>query len=253
MTVSSSHPLEIPAEQRAIREKCFHPSGTFIEFQKTAIEQSIPSRFEEQVRRNPKRLAIKTGREELTYDELNNAANRVAEAILAHRGKESKPIALLFEQGAQGIAAILGALKAGKTYVPADPSIPRTRTTYILEDSQADLIVTNRQNLAMARELAQNDRQLLNIDELGSSITAGNPGLSISPDSVAWIIYTSGSTGQPKGVAQTHRCVLHMIFNYTNSLHICPDDSLSLLFSLSVHAGTFGAFCPCSPVRASMR
>ena len=65
----------LPPEQEAIRAKCFHPNGTFIEFKKEDIEQSIPDRFEEQVRKYPDRIAIKAGSEQLTYQELNEAAD----------------------------------------------------------------------------------------------------------------------------------------------------------------------------------
>ena len=120
MNTLSSHSTDLPPEQQAIRAKCFHPTGTFIEFKKEDIEQSIPDRFEEEVDRYPNRLAVKTGSEQLTYDELNKAANQVAQAILAQMGAENEPIALLFEHGVPAITAILGVLKAGKIYVPLE-------------------------------------------------------------------------------------------------------------------------------------
>jgi len=73
--------------QQAIRARCFHPSGTFVEFRKEEIEQSIPDRFEKIVRLYSERLAVKTRDHAFTYDDLNKAANRVARAILAQRGE----------------------------------------------------------------------------------------------------------------------------------------------------------------------
>ena len=81
------------------------------------IEQSIPDRFEDVVRRYPDHCAVKAGVKAFTYDELNRAANRIAHAIIAHRGESSEPIALLFENGFEGIAAFFGALKARKSAV----------------------------------------------------------------------------------------------------------------------------------------
>ena len=72
----------LPPEQQAIRAKCFHPTGAFVEFKKEEVEQSIPDRFEQQVARYPDRVAVKTKADALTYAELNQAANRVAHAIL---------------------------------------------------------------------------------------------------------------------------------------------------------------------------
>src|SRR5262245_5453282 len=106
--MSSGPPIaiDIPKAQQAIRAKCFHPTGHFMPFTKEAIEQSIPARFEQQVRRYASRLAIKTRDQALTYAELNEAANRLAHAILARRGEGQEPIALLFAKGVPLIVAI---------------------------------------------------------------------------------------------------------------------------------------------------
>ncbi|MFC1714608.1 amino acid adenylation domain-containing protein [Candidatus Poribacteria bacterium] len=219
--------------QKAIRARCVHPTGTFIRFEEEEIEQSIPARFEQQVLRYSDCLAVKTRKHEFTYDELNKAANRVASAILEQRGGEQEPVALLFEHGAHGIIAILGALKAGKFYVPLNNSHPYARASGVLEDSQAALMVTNNKNLAQARSLAQDTVHLLNIDELDPGLSTENPGLSIPPDAYAYIIYTSGTTGQPKGVIGTHRNLLHFVMILVNGFHTCSEDRISLLFRSS--------------------
>ncbi len=152
MTNISKAISDLPPEQRAIRAKCFHPTGRFVEFRKEEIEQSIPERFEKIVRLYSHRLAVKAGFHSLTYDALNQAANRIAHAIVAKRGTGSEPIGLLFEHGIDVIVAILGALKAGKFYVALNPSFPPERNTYIHGDSQAGLIVTNNRNLDLARK-----------------------------------------------------------------------------------------------------
>jgi amino acid adenylation domain-containing protein len=229
-------PEQLPAEQKLIRAKCFHPSGTFIEFTRDEVEQSIPERFEKMARLYPDKLAVKTKTEELSYDALNRAANRLARAILERCGGGNQPVALLLDHDAAMIAAILGVLKAGKIYVPLDPSHPRPRITSKLEDLPASLIVTNNRNLSLANESARGGITLVNVDQLDAGLPAGNPGLSITPDSLAYILYTSGSTGQPKGVAQNHRNVLHDCMSYTNNLHICAADRVGLLASCSVGA-----------------
>src|SRR6185436_13854730 len=97
-------------------------SAAFVPFPRTALEQSIGARFEAQARRGPDRLAVKHGATAWTYAQLDAAANRVARAILAARGPGAEPVGLVLEQGAWLVAAILGALKAGKIYVPLDPA-----------------------------------------------------------------------------------------------------------------------------------
>jgi amino acid adenylation domain-containing protein len=201
------------------------------------IEQTVPERFEKIVRRYPQRLAIKAGDRSLTYEALNQTANRIAHAILARRGPGSEPVALLFEQGAGIIASLFGVLKAGKFYVALDPSFPKDRNEYMLEDSQASLIVTNHRNLELARTLKSTAVSLLDIDEIDDSLSAENLDLHASPIDHFAIRYTSGSTGKPKGVIETHRCRLHNAMAHTRRIRVCAEDRLSLLHSVSFASG----------------
>ena len=232
MNILQDDPIGIPEEQRAIRAKCIHPTGTFIPFPTEAIDQSIPELFEKQVHACPNRLAVRTRHHVFTYDELNRAANRVAHAIIGQRGRGEENIALLLEHGALQIVAILGVLKAGKVYVPLDPSYPRKRLAYMLEDSQAELLLTNQTNRSMADSLAQNV-PVIDIGVLDSTSSAENLSLPYSSKGLALILYTSGSTGTPKGFSQTHCNIVHDTRNYTNSGHFCADDRLLLVSSLS--------------------
>src|SRR5712692_4793925 len=201
------------------------------------IEQSVPDRFEKIVRQYPDRLAVKMGDRALTYDELNRTANRIARAILDKRGPGSEPIALLFEHGIDVIAAIFGVLKAGKFYVAIDPSFPLERIAYIMSDSQAGLIVTNGRNEELAQKQTNDHRVSLTIEEISESLSAGNLGLSMSPDELAAITYTSGSTGDLKGLVHTHETYRHSITDYANEIHLSVDDKLSLLHSVSFGTG----------------
>ncbi len=247
MKTSSPSPSsfsELPFHQQAIRARCVHPSGTFIEFRKEEIEQSIPERFAQQVAKYPDRLAIKTQRYSLTYSELNQQANRIAHAILAQRKRAEEPVVLLLEHDAPLIAAMLAGLKTGKICVPLDPSYPPARIASMFTDAQAELIVSNTPYLSLAQELAQNRCSVLTIDSLDTHFSPANLSLPLLPDRPAYIHYTSGSTGTPKGVVRNHRAVLHQIMAYTNDVHLCAADRLSLLHSCSFGASlrqTLGA------------
>ncbi len=229
---------DLPPEQQSIRAKCVHASNSFVKFEKEEIEQSVPDRFEQQVAKYPDRIAVKSRNHALTYDGLNKAANRVARAILAQRGEGNEPIALLLENHAPMTAAFLGILKAGKIYLPLDASLPNARVAYILEDSQAGLIVTNSENLSLAKRLARSELQLLNIDKIDSSVPDEGLGIRLLPDALAYILYTSGSTGHPKGVVNNHRNLLHDIMTRTNAFHICAHDRLTLLTSVAMGRAT---------------
>lgn len=221
-----------------------HPRLTkpFLRFERDDIERSLPDRFELQVARYPHRLAVKTRTHALTYEALNAMANRVARVILDQRRHGAEPVALLMDQGAPLLAAILGLLKAGKFYVPLDPTYPQTRLAHMLWDSQAGLIVTDGRNVALSTTLAAEKRRVLNVDEIDARVSADNPGLTVPPDTLAYVFYTSGSSGQPKGVVDDHRNVLHNIMRYTNTLHICADDRLTLLQSASFSGSVSSLF-----------
>ena len=175
------------------------------------LERSISDRFEEQVEKDPEHLAIRTRTHALTYEQLNRGANVIARQILSRRGGAQEPVALLFENDAPMIEAILGVLKAGKIYVPLDPSLPSARLSYIVQDSESCVLLTNTRNSALAASLAESRIPVVDVNELDRQSGADNPGAAVSGDSLSWIIYTSGSTGQPKGVVQTHRNLLHFV------------------------------------------
>lgn len=223
-------------QQLTIRGNLVRPANPFVEFKRGDIEQSIPERFEQQVEKYPMSIAFKTKNDVWTYEALKKTANRTAKRILAICGGGEDRIGLLFEHGAQMIAGVFAALKAGKTYVPLDPSLPTKRITYMLDDSQVTAVLTNNMNLAIARSLSKNEMQIINMDDINLATFADNINLTISPDTVAYILYTSGSTGHPKGVMQTHRNVLHHIRNYTNGLHISNCDRMTLLSNYSFDA-----------------
>ncbi|MBW4626279.1 MAG: non-ribosomal peptide synthetase [Brasilonema octagenarum HA4186-MV1] len=229
--------------QQLIQRYHVSPTNSFIKFNKADVEQSIGDRFQKQVRMYPERIAIKTREYHFTYETLNRFANRIARAILTQCGHDAEPIALLFESGAPIIAAMLGVLKTGKFYVPLDTSLPQARNSYILEDLQANLLITDSKHISQALELNHGGLEILNIDELDASLSTENLDLPIQPDSFAYIIYTSGSTGHPKGVIQNHRYVLHLTMNYTNSAHICADDRLALLQSPTFTGAVRDIYC----------
>jgi amino acid adenylation domain-containing protein len=205
----------------------------FVEFDKAEVERSVPQRFERIVQLQPNRPAVKAGQRSFSYIELNRIANRIARAILATRGDPAAPIALLFEHGIDVIAAIMGTLKAGKFYVAVDPSLPSERIAYMLEDSQASLIVTNTLNADLAHKLAVDARPCLNIEGIDEPVCAEDAGVFAASDEILTIRYTSGSTGDPKGVVETHRNVLQSTILHAGEMRTCVDDRLSLLHSVT--------------------
>ena len=230
----SKHILGLPPEQEAIRAKCFHPTGTFNEFKKEEIEQSIPERFEKIVRLYSDRIAIKGYKEQITYDELNKAANRLAYAIRNKQLAGEEPIALFFKPSISLIVAYMAVLKAGKIALHVDPSASRDRISLLMVESCTPLIVTNSTNYSFAREWTKGSAHLLNLDELDLNLNVENVKLFVQADDSAHIAYTSGSTGKAKGAIKTHRFALHSVLDDTNTYHICADDRVAVLGAIAI-------------------
>jgi len=224
---------KLPPEQQAIRDKCFHPTGTFVEFKQEEIEQSIPDRFERLAARYPQRVAVRTRSQTFSYDELNRAANRVAHAIRDQSEVGQQPVAVLFENGAPFVIASLGVLKAGEIQVSLESGFPRARLKYVLEQSKAAMLVTDNANFPLARQLG--NLPLINIDQIDGRFSGENPGVRVRPDAFGYIGYTSGSTGEPKGMVWKHRGLLHAVMRHTNMSHLCADDRL-VMFRASLRA-----------------
>ena len=214
-------------------------------------------KFEEQVKKTPASIAVKTEKRSFTYEELNRYVSSIAGLIKKHWPKhESKQehdlknpgnICLFLEHGVDMIAAVLGTLKAGKAYVPISPDYPKKRVSYMVNHSEAALVITNAACEKKAREIAAgNNIPLLNIHQTHESEVPfqEDTDREISGEKLAYIMYTSGSTGKPKGVTQNHDNVLYYIKNWTQRFSITHQDRMTL-FSSFCHDGSgqdmFGA------------
>jgi amino acid adenylation domain-containing protein len=207
--------------------------GAFLPFEDGEVEQSIPQRFEQQVRAYGDHLAVKWDRGSYDYAALNATANRLARAILSRSGNAAEPVALLFEHGGEALAAIMAVLKAGKFYVVLDPGYPPDRLEYMLEDSGARLMVTDAYSHQYARQLCGSTIELLRFDDVDRSLSGADLAAYPAPDALAMILYTSGSTGGPKGVMHSHRSILADARNHSNGWSITACDRCVLSASLS--------------------
>ncbi|MEE3716406.1 amino acid adenylation domain-containing protein [Tumidithrix elongata RA019] len=212
-------------------------SNSFIEFPKKDIEQSIPSRFAQQVVHFPNHIAVRTKTDRITYKDLDAFSNRVAHTLIAKCDTHQEPIALLFEPSIQMVAAVLGVLKAGMFFLPLDPNSPASHNISILERSGANHVLTDTKNLVIAENLVCASSWIVNVDKLDSQQSDMPVGEFATADTAAYVLYTSGSTGKPKGVLHNHRNVLHSIRQHTNSLRISSDDRISYLASYGRIAG----------------
>lgn len=218
-------------------------SRTLVTFDQSEIRQSIPARFGQMVRTYGSKPAIVHRGKVFSYAELDDFSSRIAFAIDVLCEGRRKPVAILAAPGIDQIAAIIGALKAGKIYVALDPAEPLDRLTSIFNEAGIVSVVTDEVN-RQAAALAANDRQtILNLQDVGNSINSKEAFSEILPADPAYIFYTSGTTGRHKGVVDSHRNVLHNIMRYTNNLRICSDDRLTLLQSCNYSGSVSSLFC----------
>jgi natural product biosynthesis luciferase-like monooxygenase protein/FkbM family methyltransferase len=145
----------------------------------------------------------------LSYAELNRRANQLAWYLQSLGVRSGGLVAICVERSVEMLIGLLGILKAGAAYVPLDPTYPKERLAFMLEDTQAALLVTQRW---LAASLPQHTAQTICLDSDWAAITqhrTENPSTSGSSVHLAYIIYTSGSTGRPKGVMVRHDNVVN--------------------------------------------
>jgi amino acid adenylation domain-containing protein len=222
-----SKPVQNPADK---------PINEFLAFGQEQLEQSLTERFEKIVRQYPHRIAVKMGEVAVTYAALNAMSNRVARAILAERSSDPEPIGLFFAAGVAQIAGVLGALKAGKFFVLLDPSFPTDRIAVILEDSQAQFLLADEQNISVARQAADNRCRVMEFESISDRVSAEDLELEISSQALAYIVYTSGSTGRPKGVVWNHLNELQSVMRRVYADHVCAQDRIAALSSGTANA-----------------
>ncbi len=164
---------------------------------------------EQQAARTPHSVALISETRELTYGELNRRANQLAHHLRALGVGPEVRVGLCVERSIEMVTALLAVLKAGGVYVPLDPSYPRERLKYMLEDTQAQILLTQS---SLLEALSWQGAGVVCVDvgeqEFGKQ-PADNPTSGVVADNLAYVMYTSGSTGRPKGVMISHRSIFN--------------------------------------------
>lgn len=161
--------------------------------------------FEEQVKLHPEKCAVVSGKESFTYAQLNERANRIANALVEKGVRRETIVGVVLERCCDFYAVRQGILKAGGAFAVATPDYPDDRIRYIFEDSGAPFIITTKEIAEERRELfAKLPCTVLLIEELLENENTENPQVKIGEHDLCYCIYTSGSTGKPKGVLIEH-------------------------------------------------
>ncbi|MFE6311710.1 non-ribosomal peptide synthetase [Streptomyces rochei] len=193
-------------------------------------QQSVTEEFRETARRHPQRIALSDGERSLTYSELDLESNCLAAAIAGSGAGQGALVGILVDRTVATPTTILGVLKSGAAYVPLDPTYPRERLKYIVQDAGLELLIGARGDaLACGLEglpvIDPND-----LDEQGADWVSA---ASVGSDAPAYVIYTSGSTGLPKGCVVSHGNVLALLHSALPLFEFTPADRWAVFHSHS--------------------
>ncbi|MDZ7969524.1 MAG: amino acid adenylation domain-containing protein [Nostoc sp. DedSLP03] len=219
-----------------------------IEWNDTGVNYSqdkcIHQLFEEQVQRTPDAVAVVFENQQLTYHELNCRANSLAHYLRSLGVSADVLVGICVERSLEMVVGLLGILKVGGAYVPLDPEYPQERLSFILEDTQVSVLLSQHH---LIEKLPQCQAQLISLDtnwELISQLSQENPITDIQASNLAYVIYTSGSTGQPKGVQISHKSVSNFLSAMQQRPGITKQDTLLAITTISFDIAALEIFLP---------
>lgn len=199
----------------------------------TLFEQQVELRFNEP--------AVISSRRTLTYGELSSLANKLARRLRHLGAQRNRLIAIVMEKGWEQVVSALGILQSGAAYLPIDAGLPKDRVWYLLDNGQADLVLT--QSWVDEKFEWPDNVRRLRIDD-GDYETEDDATLEPVQEQsdLAYVIYTSGSTGLPKGVMIDHRGAVNTIIDINSRFDVGSEDRVLALSSLSFDLSVYDVF-----------
>jgi amino acid adenylation domain-containing protein len=195
--------------------------------------------FESRADRQPDSRALEVFDQALTYRQLEESANQLAQALQARGLQPGDRVGICCERNVGLIVSLLGVSKAGCVYVPLDPTHPVERLSFLLQDANLRIVVSDSKTIA---SLPEGTVVLLTCgDEVRGSSTE-RPAISVPPTADCYVIYTSGSTGTPKGVVMTHRAVVNTLDWVIRTFEFSEADRLLFVTSACFDLSVFDVF-----------
>ena len=176
-----------------------------------------------QVERDSEAVAVQFEDDCVTYGELDERARRLANYLQSLGIGPDALVAVYMERSVEMVVALLGTLKAGGAYVPIAPSDPHKRVAFVLEDTAATVLLTQKR---LAPRLPPTGARVVCLDDAAEEIAAAPsaPRPRLTPNNLAYVIYTSGSTGRPKGVMIEHAGICNRLLWMQQAFQLTPAD-----------------------------
>ncbi|MBD3315639.1 MAG: amino acid adenylation domain-containing protein, partial [Chitinivibrionales bacterium] len=180
--------------------------------------------IESQVEKTPTATALFFEERAMSYSELNNVSNQIAHYLQGVGIGPDCMVGILMSRSFEMVAGMLGILKAGGAYVPLDPTYPTERLKFLIGNSNAKVILTQRSHQPLAEQFDALSVSLDDENSVVQSCTVDDVVCDVKPDNLAYVIYTSGSTGRPKGCMLPHRAICNRLFWMQEKYALTPED-----------------------------
>jgi amino acid adenylation domain-containing protein len=207
-------------------------------------DSTIPRLFEEQVKQSPQSIAVVFEGKQVTYRELNARANQLARHLRSLGVGPDALVGICVERSLDMIVGLLAILKAGGAYVPFDPTYPKERIAFQLEDAEVGVLLTQADLVPELPPLLATAIRLDTDWECIGQENAENLPDGPEPDHLAYVIYTSGSTGKPKGVLVPHRAICNHLHWGQASDPVLKEDRVLQKTSISFDVSVWEIFGP---------
>ena len=200
--------------------------------------------FEEQVQRTPHAPALVDGSEWMTFEKLNRRADELASVLTARGIGPGSVVAVALNRSPALIAALLGALKAGAGYLPLDPTYPRDRLEFMINDACADLLISESSVLERLSLRCEKALFLIDADWPTEIPELRPPPAAATREDLAYVIYTSGSTGTPKGAMIHHAAICNHMQWMQECFPLSSDDRVLQRTPFSFDASVWEFYAP---------
>ena len=210
-------------------------------------DRCVHELVEEQVRRTPGAMAVLLQEQSLTYEELDRRANQLAHYLRAQEVGPDVIVGVCMERSLELVVGLFGVLKAGGAFLPLDPSLPRQRLQFMLEECQPRVVLIQSHLRSLLPATAC---PICSLDEGWSEIArqpssdAHATAAGLKSSHLLYVIYTSGSTGRPKGAMNEHVGVVNRLRWMQDTYRLGPEDRVLQRTPISFDVAVWEFFWP---------